>query len=1224
MSRRYRSPVLAFLTCVLVVALTLTPLQTAGAARTSTPNIPTASTSACAVEADRLAAANTAKAKAHKKLQAARTRDKRASAALLAATRAYKNAVSADASVSALDKAQARVKAAKRAKKASAAAVKRAVAKFRRATVAAATAQADYQACLDNSAAGEPVIADVPPIYAGGPFDVTVRTTDDRTGTWSITGAPAWMNVTGPRLRGQASVDLIGTYLLAVSFTDTQGRSVAAQVPVTVWPPRNPTPQAVYDVTPAAATYTPAASDVEAISVLTTSSYVPSVGTTPAANNPANTSATIPGLPTGVTGPQDVQVTLSGPSARTAALLQASDPFYAAPNPNAAPGTLREAGVSGTVVSTRTQGVDTVLTLAPGSYDEVFASRTVKATAAMGTRQLQQIAANANRAARADDQPIRYRLNRTGDGLSARAAAGLFECSNDDDNLIDSTELPIKVFLEFSDIQGHFVDEGAPTPRLEAWVTYKMAWRVEFTVAGAELDCESRPGALGTLPIPFPVPGVAGQIRPSVGFTLSASSYIGIERASGHLTGLAQDSEGETRFINDTYPLNANDIPADTYLPNGGDVTLAVRAELRGGFDIELGLGAPGALVAGVGVNASLLGFVELAAEATSSPDGFAGNVCLTFGMGLDLTVYAFLDLWFARWEPSHTFATFEWPLDANCILNDPPPVFIKTATNLPYGRLRQPYPYENPGSFAFATGDGRPGTWRVQEGFNLPPGLNLDAETGKLTGFPNESGRFEFDVSFQGFGVPTPETADQASFVLTVLNDRGLIEVRAQVPTVFRDRGCDGEPAIRTTTEGVIYTLTSFENLSGDWKVTAEAAPGYELIGQSMFSGSIPRDCATTEWDSVDTSGAQSCGIRADKTLWCWGSRLDGPSFASFDSTIDRRPRALGVGSWSKVSAGSTFSCGIRTDGANPGSLWCWGHVLGDRNRVSVDPVMIDPGPWANVGVGTNSGCAITTGGALACFGSNAFGEAGVDITGQRLAPTTPTGVPTSGWTHVAVGDFHTCATRNDATVWCTGQNQYGAVGNGDTSGSNVTRFTKVKEPTPGAFQGKVTSLDVGSRHSCVSAAGSGDGSSVWCWGPPVGGDYDASRPNAAKLYEFAGAVRVSAGAWHTCVYAGVGQNLAPVLSGAQVGCWGQAQFANAGFDVPQIAALPELVSDLGAGVPATGWRSMAGGLWAFCGIVKNGTEGASDQLWCAGYNHNGQMGTGSDAIHAGGVVDY
>jgi alpha-tubulin suppressor-like RCC1 family protein len=77
-------------------------------------------------------------------------------------------------------------------------------------------------------------------------------------------------------------------------------------------------------------------------------------------------------------------------------------------------------------------------------------------------------------------------------------------------------------------------------------------------------------------------------------------------------------------------------------------------------------------------------------------------------------------------------------------------------------------------------------------------------------------------------------------------------------------------------------------------------------------------------------------CGVKADGTLWCWGSNTDGQLG---DGTTSPRlvPTQVGAATdWVDVSAGDYHTCATR----RTGGVFCWGNNLdgqvGDGTFVS------------------------------------------------------------------------------------------------------------------------------------------------------------------------------------------------------------------------------------------------------------------------------------------------
>ena len=77
------------------------------------------------------------------------------------------------------------------------------------------------------------------------------------------------------------------------------------------------------------------------------------------------------------------------------------------------------------------------------------------------------------------------------------------------------------------------------------------------------------------------------------------------------------------------------------------------------------------------------------------------------------------------------------------------------------------------------------------------------------------------------------------------------------------------------------------------------------------------------TDWATVYTSNASTCGARTDGTLWCWGFNGYG-QLGTGDITDRLTPTQIGTATdWATVSTTSFSTCATRNDG----TLWCWGY---------------------------------------------------------------------------------------------------------------------------------------------------------------------------------------------------------------------------------------------------------------------------------------------------------
>lgn len=78
--------------------------------------------------------------------------------------------------------------------------------------------------------------------------------------------------------------------------------------------------------------------------------------------------------------------------------------------------------------------------------------------------------------------------------------------------------------------------------------------------------------------------------------------------------------------------------------------------------------------------------------------------------------------------------------------------------------------------------------------------------------------------------------------------------------------------------------------------------------------------------WSSVSSGNIHACGIKVDKTVWCWGNnqlqQLGAGPTGSAIRTATMPVAVAGGGTYEKLSSGGVHTCGIRSDK----SLWCWG----------------------------------------------------------------------------------------------------------------------------------------------------------------------------------------------------------------------------------------------------------------------------------------------------------
>ena len=202
------------------------------------------------------------------------------------------------------------------------------------------------------------------------------------------------------------------------------------------------------------------------------------------------------------------------------------------------------------------------------------------------------------------------------------------------------------------------------------------------------------------------------------------------------------------------------------------------------------------------------------------------------------------------------------------------------------------------------------------------------------------------------------------------------------------------------------------------------------------------------TDVDSVAMMNNGMLAIKADGTLWSWGSNDYGnlgqgccqPSATPYATGARSSPCQLGTGTdWAKCAKGGRHAmAAIKTDG----TLWTWGRntygELGNNTRETANQRQLEPTKvgtntnWHRVSVAESDMIATKTDGTLWGWGANGEGTLGLNQDGGQWFPgnnypgrrSSPSQIGTeSTWD---LEDFqisgHCLARKTDGTLWSWG----------------------------------------------------------------------------------------------------------------------------------------------------------------------------------------------------------
>jgi alpha-tubulin suppressor-like RCC1 family protein len=382
------------------------------------------------------------------------------------------------------------------------------------------------------------------------------------------------------------------------------------------------------------------------------------------------------------------------------------------------------------------------------------------------------------------------------------------------------------------------------------------------------------------------------------------------------------------------------------------------------------------------------------------------------------------------------------------------------------------------------------------------------------------------------------------------------------------------------------------------------ELADGYTCdCAGTGFGG----ESCTTEIDECATAGI--CGQGTCRDL------LDGHGYTCTcpDGLIDADGTGTSCTAVEQISAGAGHSCVLTA----AKTLHCWGsnrngqlglgtagttdYYPNESSQTYRTPLRLktvsgiagDVSGWTHIAVGEKHTCAtlpteVGSSEGLYCWGDNTMGQLGIPVVAPQFVAAPVLLDNTQSWIALSASYGHNCGINSAGVLYCWGYNLAGQVGNG--TAVTPQQFTLTPVPLP-MGQSSWIAVSAGGNHTCATT----NTNTMYCWGRRSSGQVgigatgaDVLSPTRVDKLDPQGFGAVQAELSTSCA-----------LAGSAAYCWGAGTTGAIGNGASVSQPSPTLVAG------GLSFNSLALGSSFACGMVAvMGTTPQAYSAYCWGSN--------------------